>query len=419
MDLTKEKLQKNAKEAVISMLRKEASLDEGIAKVAEAEDMNRFQIQRLVEASNNFANASLRKLAKDKRFTFDMASLGGVLSHLDEVPEELPVKTASLSSAMQTQAKHASFSTRRNPNPIEQEQMVKQALHHLGMIQTHLNIFSRELQGKVDSVDVRRMDNLEKYAAYIKESILSNTPDIDEVIQLMQIEENESMRNVLVKGAALIAEEFREKVAAWEPERVQRLNKYANLTKTAEDWPVVNTTPEDDPAYKDLKKPTYTDKQHGLVILVDDMKSTEYDRRRLMGGADDYRAANFGVARAIKDISDSKKVDRFVMDEIFGLSRSAEKGIEPTTKKVAFMVKEGNALLSKLLREAVGKAGKGFSGLLGPILAGTEALRFGADVGGRTIQNAMRVPANALGRVTPGEPSMGIVPHGTPVRQSI
>jgi hypothetical protein len=65
-------------------------LSDAIAKVASAADLNRIQIQRVVEMVNHEMNERLRKTASDKTFRFDLASVDGVLNampHLTEMPK--------------------------------------------------------------------------------------------------------------------------------------------------------------------------------------------------------------------------------------------------------------------------------------------------------------------------------------------
>lgn len=65
-------------------------LSDAIAKVASDADLNRIQIQRIVEMVNHEMNDRLRKTASDKTFRFDLASVDGVLNampHLQEMPK--------------------------------------------------------------------------------------------------------------------------------------------------------------------------------------------------------------------------------------------------------------------------------------------------------------------------------------------
>ena len=98
------------------------------------------------------------------------------------------------------------------------------------------------------------------------------------------------------------------------------------------------------------------------------------------------------------------------VNEIFGLKRSIDEGLEPTAKKIASMVKEGQGPLSEILRTFLGKGVRGLGGLVGPILSGAEALRFGADIGSRAVNTIAGLPSHAVAKSGLGQPSMGIMP---------
>jgi len=63
------------------------ALNDAVAKLASAEDLNQLQIQRVVEFANHTVNDALRAKAQDKTFRFDLASTDGVLAKLAETPK--------------------------------------------------------------------------------------------------------------------------------------------------------------------------------------------------------------------------------------------------------------------------------------------------------------------------------------------
>lgn len=77
-----EKLASLAKEVVGDFMQKGASLDEGIAKVAERDNLNTDEIKRLVEASNTLTWLKTVKPQMDKTAEFSVASYDGVMSKI-------------------------------------------------------------------------------------------------------------------------------------------------------------------------------------------------------------------------------------------------------------------------------------------------------------------------------------------------
>lgn len=94
MDLNPLKFADFAKQAARDYAEKGISLNRGIAKLADENNLSPMQIQRVVELANSETNQRLFKTAGDKTFTFDLATLEGVKAELN--PETETVKTASV-----------------------------------------------------------------------------------------------------------------------------------------------------------------------------------------------------------------------------------------------------------------------------------------------------------------------------------
>ena len=71
-----------ARNAARDLVQHATPLNDGIAKHASEQGLSQLQIQRVVEAANHEANALLTKQAEQNTFTFDLASLDGVLAAL-------------------------------------------------------------------------------------------------------------------------------------------------------------------------------------------------------------------------------------------------------------------------------------------------------------------------------------------------
>jgi len=90
--ITTTQLQLMAKQAVdiASASSGPVSLDSAIAKIAQDSDLNQHSLKRLTELVNHEMNDRLRKTATDRTFTFNLASLSGVLQempHLQNMPK--------------------------------------------------------------------------------------------------------------------------------------------------------------------------------------------------------------------------------------------------------------------------------------------------------------------------------------------
>jgi len=88
-----------ARSAARDLVRSDVPLNEGIAKHASEHGLSQLQIQRVVEAANHEANALLQKTAEDKTFSFDLASLDGVLSALTPGTAATTVSLGKLAEA--------------------------------------------------------------------------------------------------------------------------------------------------------------------------------------------------------------------------------------------------------------------------------------------------------------------------------
>jgi hypothetical protein len=69
-----------ARQAARDLVQNNIDLNQGIAKHASDQGLSQLQIQRVVEAANHEANALFQKTAEDKTFSFDLASLDGVMA---------------------------------------------------------------------------------------------------------------------------------------------------------------------------------------------------------------------------------------------------------------------------------------------------------------------------------------------------
>lgn len=84
--VTPQRLTMLAAEARDGLLRHQVPLNESIQKLAEREELGPHHVQRVCEAANKMVTAALRKVAKDKSFTFKVASYTDVMSGIKGVP---------------------------------------------------------------------------------------------------------------------------------------------------------------------------------------------------------------------------------------------------------------------------------------------------------------------------------------------
>jgi len=366
MQITPELIQMHAAKAVEGLLSKKASLDETIAKIASDKELNQFQIQRLIEATNNLANAELRKTAEDQRFVFKLANIDKILSKLDSSAEGSSVKIASLAGGPGF-LKEAS----KEILPVghaRRQQMKKEAIQHLEMIQHHVNMFLRGTDGKVAALEAHQHGNLQKIFGYVKQAVLANDPDMDELIKLASMQDDETRKNlfvVLSKSAELLAP-----IMGTSPVEAQtRLQKIAltpeELEKTYHHYDDDKNTGEkklDKSDYSDLKNPTKANQQHGLVIVIDDMKNTDYDRKEILGGAKSYRGANFGIARAIYKLNNTENVSQYELNNLRTIRRESDNVLGcMNSKEPAKTASDREAELSKFAM----MLGMGLSAILG------------------------------------------------------
>lgn len=100
----KETLQQWSEEAVRGYLDNGVPLNEGIKKIASENALNEEQVKRLVEFSNINTNLELFEKCADKRFTFEQATIAGVLNGLSDTVADNGIEIHSdyLSSPVKT-----------------------------------------------------------------------------------------------------------------------------------------------------------------------------------------------------------------------------------------------------------------------------------------------------------------------------
>jgi hypothetical protein len=91
-----------AKQAAGDYIGANKDLNDSIAKIAGDNGLSQVQIQRIVELANHEVNDHLRKLASEKTFTFNVASVDGVLSKMQGIP-----KVAGITHSRVVDAIHA------------------------------------------------------------------------------------------------------------------------------------------------------------------------------------------------------------------------------------------------------------------------------------------------------------------------
>ena len=89
-----------ASRASDAFVRDGIDLNESIAKIAGDRDLNPVQISRVTELANHETNERLRKTAEDKTFRFELASVDGVLGHLNPRTGQTKVAAAKVRSSM-------------------------------------------------------------------------------------------------------------------------------------------------------------------------------------------------------------------------------------------------------------------------------------------------------------------------------
>lgn len=168
------------------------SLDRTIAKIAEDRDLNPIHIQRLVEAANHTTNDELRKVSADKTFTFNLASLPGVLSIItgnDSSDVGIPVvKVAEAINAVISRANKIQTPTSDNLLKVaEKKKKTKQLELTAKKGIAKCAKFKKQLEVARTVLSERVSEETEKLAADVRYFVLREKGDIKDLYKFASI----------------------------------------------------------------------------------------------------------------------------------------------------------------------------------------------------------------------------------------
>lgn len=153
-------------------------LDSAIAKIAEEKELSRVQIQRVVEFANHETNERLRKQAEDKTFRFDLASVDGVMGHLDSGDGHRKVAAFRVSSAMAGYAGREGMQEHLDKlaesayeHPIMAQIRVRKALDAMEKVAARINLYHRRISARQAGLHESIRDELGKLAAYARNHV--------------------------------------------------------------------------------------------------------------------------------------------------------------------------------------------------------------------------------------------------------
>lgn len=314
MTFTNTRVSDLAKNAADEYLNNGGNLNLAIAKLAKENELTPMQIQRVVESANHEVFARQYKVATDKRFVFDLASLNGVLDLLGTSGTDKTASDASnrdffvldrdrrYQSATKTAAqaeKQASFHVRLNGDDAGRAA----ALHTLNRCYSQLTTYARDMRVEKQAADLSRHENFDKF---VKEA------------QRLMLEENIPFRFMFGGAGNQIHQELRNAIFA---EAHARLTKNANAVEKS-------LLAEFDPkASKELGMEIVNGNQPLFIHL----RATAGDATRSHCMGILCEAVNrclSGVVTAIHNLKTNEDVKRYVEQEIQPFAYNVQRGIK-------------------------------------------------------------------------------------------
>lgn len=192
MDVNPIKLMDLAKMASERFLQKQEPLNNAIASLAEAHELNPFQIERVAEIANHEVNLVLLKKSEDKNFTFDLADPKEIVRSIGKGPLD---KVASATGDDLIAAFGPAIDIPEmpvfDPNPDNQIQLDRGITVILEKLAAKADSFRRELESRQFNVLGELENVVEQITKVAKEHILLDGGMLSDLLKFACIKDPE------------------------------------------------------------------------------------------------------------------------------------------------------------------------------------------------------------------------------------
>lgn len=286
-------------------------LNQAVAKIAAANELNPHQIQRVVETANHEVNARTYKSAKDKRFALKLASADEVMALLNITKDdEEATKEASADDFFTLKRSTKTASAYASPHRYRamggNEGMKQAVLADLKLIEAEVVKQARELRTYQYEAKVEAEQALNKFA--------------DEVRRLI-LEEHIPLQDMYKAACTLFPEEEQPVVQAIF-ESVKTANaKRANALEGKE------YRAFDGSDYKSLGGKIVNGNQPLFIHLHVVNNGLRSDRCCSIA-SEGYNTLHSGIVKAIHALKTNKDVDDYIAREVQSFANNVRKGVK-------------------------------------------------------------------------------------------
>lgn len=337
MDIDPIKLLGFAKVATDLFLKEGVALNKAIAKLAEANELNPFQIQRVAEEANHAVQASLYKSSEDKTFTFEMADPELIVKEirgpgLSKVAY-VDILTASLTPVESRDREWLDTELSSIHDPELGSRNARDARFLLQKTAQHISKFQEELTARRVEAQEAIEETLAKVAQSAKDHILLEGGKLSDFFKYACLRDPE-----FAEGYKVVFEAIRE--------NLMKLGAPIDRNLIADQLEMPGSTLD------------VINGAHTLAIDLDTLKNkiSQDDlmakRLRLLDTFGD------AVVDKIRDLRTVEDMDQSILSDIWDLSKKAEAGPDSFCDGLEKEGWVGKALLALLGLGALGTAGK-------------------------------------------------------------
>lgn len=282
-----------------SYLEDGVSMNDGIAKIADQNDLLPAQIQRVCEIANHRTYQQLYKSSEDKTFNFDLAEPGKIIDALETEQVKVSHDYFGLPKATGSVDVNQIFNVNRISNAPDVDERVKRAEAAIEKLAAAREEANRRL------IVVRQeiVDCEQEFYKMAKQMVINGTPLEDIWGAARELGNEEQMVDIFVKTAQKMADEglfgaklqylMKKKAEAVDPNLIS--DKLKSLSKPV-GVQVVNG-------------------RHPIVMALNTLAGKKKDEQKLYSVVYTIDEKDKYVKSRIKDLNSSRKVDQFVGQE--------------------------------------------------------------------------------------------------------
>lgn len=291
---------KTAAEAVIAG---GSDLSTAIAKVASERELSQVQIQRVIEMANHEVNDTMRKMAEDKTFFFDVATLDAVLGALGESGVDMPKTAAAADIRMSVK----SYVGREDKTPLL-DAMAKEAYYDPYKMAVRVKTTQDDLVKIAETVQAM-CGNLDAKIAGCQEDIRRQLGDMTDHV-VTHLGNHDTLLDLKKFACSAYPDDGKLWDVLFDELRDRTLSKLAQFS------PLAISLRKEAEVASDKIDVEVINGQHGYLVELDTLKNkiSEEDRyakrRQLLG------TLGPAVVKSIKSIRSSKDVDAHISEDI-------------------------------------------------------------------------------------------------------